>query len=229
MTSFSRIWNKLRPIVLSFGLHAIVLGLLFVGLLRHPTPQAVTMGTIIQATLVTPPPQLAMHVPDTRHVERETMHPSVPNPSRPESTNGQPRQTQAHVLKPSPPPADTRNIGDVEVIAERDAELLKPHVQAAPNSSIEDIARDGVRYMTTAASPVSMLDDAHDRDAPDRSSSRLAFADDGIDSWVDATQLQPMYCIQRNDPNRNDTAAGNAFIDCLLGAAMRDWSHRWAQ
>ena len=261
--------------MLSLGLHAIVLGLLFVGLSRQPAPQAsIATGTIIQATLVPAPPgEPAMPVADATPIEHPLELPAARMPSQPES--GRAEAAQTHQMQSSPPQADPRNIGDVEVIAERDAELLKPRVPEVPRDDV-GVNPSNARPHGDDASTAAPDSDAPDplealrrqraeaerqrqRDAQEDLQMRDAIApfvpgdartaaagpwipsvaEDGSDQAASgdfsfavenfgADRRGPAdSCHRRSAPHRNDAAIDDAFIDCLLDAAIRDWSRRW--
>jgi colicin import membrane protein len=84
-------WDKLRAVVFALGLHALVLALLFVGLLTQPLPAAADAeGPIVEATLVSSPQQSTAIAKAIKAVERKTTADAAPPP--------QP--------KPSPKPED---------------------------------------------------------------------------------------------------------------------------
>jgi len=113
-------WDKLRAVALALGLHALVIALLFVGLLVQPLPAAADAeGPIVEATLVSSPQQSAAIAKAIKAIERKTAQDATPPPQpkpapKPEDAP-QPPQLAPQALLPKP---DVVNQDEVRRVAE---------------------------------------------------------------------------------------------------------------
>jgi colicin import membrane protein len=115
-------WDKLRAVAFALGLHALVIALLFVGLLTQPVPASTDAeGPIVEATLVSSPQQSAAIAKAIKAIEQKTQQdttpPSpqpIPEPKPPETPPPQQLAPQAPLPKP-----DTVDQEEVRRIAEQ--------------------------------------------------------------------------------------------------------------
>ncbi len=119
-------WDKLRAVVFALGLHALLIALLFVGLLTHPVlASADAAGPIIQATLVSSPQQSAAIAKAIKALEQKTAQdtpPPLPKPEPKPQDVPQPQQLAPQAPLPKP---DTVDQEEVRRVAEQVAAQKK--------------------------------------------------------------------------------------------------------
>ena len=117
-------WDKLRAVLLALGLHALVLVLLFVGLLWQPLPAAAdAAGPVIEATLVSSPQQSsAVAKAVTAVAQKSELNATPPPQPKPEprpQDAAQPQQIAPQAPLPKP---DTVDQDEVRRLADQAAE-----------------------------------------------------------------------------------------------------------
>lgn len=119
-------WDKLRAVVFALGLHALLIALLFVGLLTHPVPAAANAeGPMIEASLVSSPQQSAAIAKAIKAIEQKTAPDTTPTPPKPEPKPIEtPPPQQLAPQAPLPKP-DTVDQEEVRRVAEQAAAQQK--------------------------------------------------------------------------------------------------------
>jgi colicin import membrane protein len=121
-------WDKLRAVLFAVGLHVLVVGLLFVGLLTQAVPvSADAEGPIIEASLVSSPQQSAAIAKAIKALDQKAVQDATPPPPprpEPKPQDVQPPPQQLAPQAPLPKP-DTVDQEEVRRVAEQAAEQKK--------------------------------------------------------------------------------------------------------
>jgi len=190
-------WDKLRAVVCALGIHALVLGLLFVSLLSQHAPQAsAAEGSIIEATLVSLPLQSATA---EQAVQNALPQQPIPLPAP---------TLEAASQQPSP---DTVASDDLSPIANPIADQ-KPSQDRAEPPAPSTALQTTVALPTPSQTPAGSVGDGMDLEAQ----YRQAIHETAARNWHHDGVPENVHCHVQFKQSPGGTVFDVVFLDCPL-------------
>jgi colicin import membrane protein len=226
--------DNLRALALSLGVHVIFVGVLVVGLLQSSPPNAKdAKGTVIEATVVGMPPQLAADVQRldveqhqnaqtaaSMQADQATPAASTPNPDSkvpPESSNA----TDSNIEKPQQNFSTTSTVEPRQSVASsrESGGQTKPEPQATAQEAPNQPARDNAQP-TQVTPPVAASVDGGVRDGL-LEKYRQATYQGAMSDLLRRSVPERVHCKVHITQTRGGQVTDVQFLNCPLDDAGR--------